>query len=71
MVYDFYSSKKTLHSSTIEVFLIWMISTSILLISLAFYFMRKQINPLNNIMRAAEEFGKVTITLNYFKGSLN
>ncbi len=51
-------ARKTLHSSTIEVFIIWMISTSILLISLALHFMRKQINPLNNIMKAAEEFGK-------------
>ncbi len=50
--------RKTLHSSTIEVFIIWMISTSILLIYLALYFMRKQIKPLNNIMSAAEKFGK-------------
>ena len=57
-VITFEVPRKTLHSSTIEVFIIWMISTSILLISLAFYFMRKQINPLNNIMKAAEEFGK-------------
>ena len=57
-VIQFEVTRKTLHSSTIEVFLIWMISTSILLIMLAFYFMRKQINPLNNIMKAAEVFGK-------------
>ncbi len=57
-VITFVVPRKTLHSSTIEVFIVWMISTSILLISLAFYFMRKQINPLHNIMKAAEEFGK-------------
>ena len=57
-VITFEVPRKILHSSTIEVFIIWMISTSILLISLAFYFMRKQINPLNNIMKAAEELGK-------------
>ena len=50
--------RKTLHSSTIEVFIIWMISISILLIFLALYFMRKQINPLYSIMKAAENFGK-------------
>ena len=50
--------RKTLHSSTIEVFIIWMISISILLIYLALYFMRKQINPLYSIMKAAENFGK-------------
>lgn len=62
--------RKTLHSSTIEVFIIWMVSTSILLISLAFYFMRKQINPLNNIMKAAEEFGKGNNNFKLFpKGS--
>ncbi len=62
--------RKNLHSSTIEVFIIWMVSTSILLISLAFYFMRKQINPLNNIMKAAEEFGKGNNNFKLFpKGS--
>ena len=50
--------RKTLHSSTIEVFIIWMVSTSIFLIFLALYFMRKQINPLSNIMKAAQKFGK-------------
>ena len=50
--------RKTLHSSTIEVFIIWMILTSLLLGFLALYFMRKQINPIYNIMKAAEEFGK-------------
>ena len=50
--------RKTLHSSTIEVFIIWMVSTSIFLIVLALYFMRKQINPLSNIMKAAQKFGK-------------
>ncbi|MBF96970.1 MAG: Osmolarity sensor protein EnvZ [Alphaproteobacteria bacterium MarineAlpha9_Bin4] len=57
-IVTFEVARKTLHSSTIEVFIIWMISTSILLIFLALYFMRKQINPLHNIMKAAEEFGK-------------
>ena len=57
-IITFEVARKTLHSSTIEVFIIWMISTSILLISLSLHFMRKQIKPLNNIMKAAEEFGK-------------
>ena len=57
-VITFVVPRKTLHSSTIEVFIVWMISTSILLISLAFYFMRKQINPLHNIMESCKEFGK-------------
>ena len=57
-VVTFEVARKTLHSSTIEVFIIWMVSTSVLLILLALYFMRKQINPLYNIMKAAEEFGK-------------
>ena len=69
-VITFEVPRKILHSSTIEVFIIWMISTSILLISLAFYFMRKQINPLNNIMKAAEELGKGNNNFKLFpKGS--
>ena len=69
-VITFEVPRKTLHSSTIEVFIIWMVSTSILLICLAFYFMRKQINPLNNIMKAAEELGKGNNNFKLFpKGS--
>ena len=41
-VITFEVPRKTLHSSTIEVFILWMVFTSILLISLAFYFMKNK-----------------------------
>ncbi len=50
--------RKNLYSSTIEVFIIWMLLTAIFLVTLALYFMKQQIKPLRNIILAAEEFGK-------------
>ncbi len=57
-VFKFEVARKTLYSSTIEVFMGWMLFTAILLVALALHFMNQQIKPLRNIMLAAEEFGK-------------
>ncbi len=57
-ILKFSVARKTLYSSTIEVFILWMLSTAIFLLVLALYFMKQQINPLRNIILAAEEFGK-------------
>lgn len=45
-------------SSTIYVFMIWMIGSSILLFSIAIVFMRNQIRPIRRLASAAEAFGK-------------
>ena len=57
-VFKFEVARKTLYSSTIEVFMGWMLFTAVLLVALALHFMNQQIKPLRNIMLAAEEFGK-------------
>ena len=57
-VFKFKVARKALYSSTIEVFMGWMIFTAVLLVALALHFMNQQIKPLRNIMLAAEEFGK-------------
>ena len=57
-VLKFSVARKNLYSSTIEVFIIWMLLTAIFLLTLALYFMKQQIKPLRNIILAAEEFGK-------------
>ena len=57
-VLKFSVARKNLYSSTIEVFIIWMLLTAIFLVTLALYFMKQQIKPLRNIILAAEEFGK-------------
>ena len=57
-VLKFSIARKNLYSSTIEVFILWMLFTAIFLLTLALYFMKQQIKPLRNIILAAEEFGK-------------
>ncbi|OUU61729.1 MAG: hypothetical protein CBC22_06760 [Alphaproteobacteria bacterium TMED62] len=57
-VLRFSVARKNLYSSTIEVFIIWMLLTAVFLVTLALYFMKQQIKPLRNIIFAAEEFGK-------------
>ncbi|MDA9558507.1 ATP-binding protein [Alphaproteobacteria bacterium] len=57
-VLEFSVARKILYSSTIEVFIIWMLLTALFLLILALYFMKQQIKPLRNIILAADEFGK-------------
>lgn len=57
-VLEFSVARKILYSSTIEVFIIWMLLTALFLLVLALYFMKQQIKPLRNIILAADEFGK-------------
>ena len=57
-VLQFSVARKNLYSSTIEVFIIWMLFTAVFLLTLSLYFMKQQIKPLRNIILAAEEFGK-------------
>ncbi|MEO0392287.1 MAG: ATP-binding protein [Pseudomonadota bacterium] len=45
-------------SSTIYVFMMWMVGSSILLFSIAIIFMRNQIRPIRRLADAAEAFGK-------------
>lgn len=50
--------QRRLFSSTGYVFLLWMMGSSLLLLTLAILFMRNQIRPIRKLAVAAERFGK-------------
>ena len=52
------TSRKRLFSSTVYVFVLWMIGTSLILFGVATIFMRNQIKPIRRLAIAAENFGK-------------
>ncbi len=49
--------RKRFFSSTVHVFLVWMVGSSILLFWIAFLFMKNQIRSIESLSRAAELFG--------------
>ena len=51
-------SKKRLYSSTTYIFIAVMILSSFFLLSLAIFFLRRQISPLKELSNAADAFGK-------------
>ena len=51
-------SKKRLYSSTTYIFIAVMLVSSLLLLSLAIFFLRRQISPLKELSNAADAFGK-------------
>lgn len=54
---------KRLYSSSIYVFLLWSVGTSLLLLAIAIYFLTRQVRPIRRLAFAAELFGKgVTVT---------
>jgi two-component system osmolarity sensor histidine kinase EnvZ len=52
------TTRKRLFSTTVYVFVIWMIGTSLILFGVATIFMRNQVKPIRRLARAAENFGK-------------
>lgn len=57
-VLNIVAPRKRLFSATIYVFLLWMVGTSIVLLGLAIYFLRRQVRPIRRLAHAAESFGK-------------
>tara|TARA_B100000686_G_scaffold305938_1_gene344892 strand:+ start:12034 stop:13350 length:1317 start_codon:yes stop_codon:yes gene_type:complete len=51
-------SKKRLYSSTTYIFIAVMVSFSFILLTIAIYFLRRQISPLKQLSTAADAFGK-------------
>ncbi|MBR6412705.1 MAG: two-component sensor histidine kinase [Alphaproteobacteria bacterium] len=51
-------SKKRFFSSTVYVFLIWLLGFSVLLFWIAFLFMKNQVRSIERLSRAAEAFGR-------------
>lgn len=54
----FSTQRKRLFTTTVYLVVMWMVGTSILLLAIAVFFMRKQIRPMRRLAEAAEAFGK-------------
>lgn len=52
------ASRKRLYTSTTYVFVLWMVGTSLLLLSVATLFMRNQVRSVRRLAAAADSFGK-------------
>ncbi|MBL8838061.1 MAG: HAMP domain-containing protein [Alphaproteobacteria bacterium] len=52
------ASRDRLVTETVNIFLIWMIGTSVIAFTIASLFMRNQVRPIRRLAHAAEEFGK-------------
>jgi two-component system osmolarity sensor histidine kinase EnvZ len=50
--------RKRLFSSTVYVFVTWMVGTSLILFGIALVFMRNQVKPIRRLAIAADNFGK-------------
>ena len=57
--------KKRMESRTTDLFIYWMLGTSLALTLVAAYFVRQQIRPINRLARAAEQFGRGIIDVNF------
>lgn len=50
--------RKRLVASNVDVFILWMVGSSLLLLAVAILFLRNQVRPIERLARAAEAFGK-------------
>ncbi len=57
-VLEVVANRKRLFSSTIYVFVIWMVGTAMILFGVAAIFMRNQVRPIRRLAAAANNFGK-------------
>ncbi|MCP6059727.1 HAMP domain-containing protein, partial [Klebsiella pneumoniae] len=46
------------YASNSHIFILWMVGTSLVLLTVAILFLRNQIRPIENLADAAEAFGK-------------
>jgi two-component system osmolarity sensor histidine kinase EnvZ len=60
-----FARRSAAYASNSEIFLLWMVGTSIVLISVAVIFLRNQIKPILKLADAAESFGKGREVPNY------
>ena len=56
--YKFVAPKKKIFSSSIFMFVVWMVGTSILLFLVAVLFLRIQVRAISDLAQVAEDFGK-------------
>lgn len=57
-LYQFITSKKKIFSTSIFMFVVWMVGTSILLFLVAVLFLRIQVRSIAELAQVAEDFGK-------------
>jgi len=60
-----FARRSAAYASNSEIFLLWMVGTSLVLISVAIVFLRNQIKPILKLADAAESFGKGREVPNY------
>jgi len=53
-----FAPRSRAYASNSQIFLFWMVGTSLVLITIALLFLRNQIKPIVNLGEAAEQFGK-------------
>lgn len=53
-----FARRSQAYASNTHIFLLWMVGTSLVLLSIAILFMRNQIKPIQQLAEAAESFGK-------------
>lgn len=57
-VYSFACPRKKIFSTSIFMFVVWMVATSILLLGVSMLFLRIQVRAIDDLARTAENFGK-------------
>lgn len=50
--------RKRLEASNVDIFILWMIGSSLVLLAVAIIFLRNQVRPIERLAEAAESFGK-------------
>ena len=53
-----FARRSAAYASNSEIFLLWMVGTSLVLITVAILFLRNQIRPILRLTEAVESFGK-------------
>ena len=57
-VLEFRANKKRIYSSTTYIFILWMVSASVILFIVALLFLKNQIKPIRKLAIAVDRFGK-------------
>ena len=56
-LYQFLLPRRNVYATNSHIFLVWMVISSLLLLSVAIMFMRQQIKPIEQLSKAAHQFG--------------
>ena len=56
-IYEFTIPRRNVYATYSHIFLVWMVISSLLLVSVAVIFMRQQIKPIEKLSKAAQQFG--------------